>query len=568
MDGEHRDPKVSNPPTWRTGESCESRDRAQPGPGHDALALIGPVVDALPAPAVVVDAQLRIVVVNTAWNDARVQYRLDSEIDDAPASYADLCQQLFVFSSAEREAFLNGVRHLTQGQRRDINVVTRLANADRVKQIGITGRRLSWASGSYAILVHKTLAEEAGTARADVKRARQQSTILHDASRVLTTGSEDDALQRIARLPVPALADLCLIHQRADDTLRAVALACTGAARRVATKLAQAPPDELPTVARDGRPLVVPNLPGIPHVPLTRIPQARSTLIVPLVGHDGVLGTLTLAVLSGARRLTTDDLALAEILAHQAAAAIERVELRDHAERAIQAREAFLTIAAHELKTPVAGIKLLGQGLLRRLRRTGTLDSHQVEVSVSILMQEIDRLTELVNDLLDATRLREHRLQLHAKRIDLAQLTVNVIDRFTGALEKRPQHRIVVDAPDPVVGAWDPGQVEQVIINLVSNALKFSPRGGEVRITVGINRGDALLSVRDHGIGITREVTEHLFDPFSRDSAAHPGIEGIGLGLYITRQIVELHGGTIAITGAPGDGTTATVRLPLADDGR
>jgi signal transduction histidine kinase len=138
-----------------------------------------------------------------------------------------------------------------------------------------------------------------------------------------------------------------------------------------------------------------------------------------------------------------------------------------------------------------------------------------------------------------------------------------VLDRFAADVERRGRCTLTLDAAGPVVGRWDPDRLDQVLTNLVSNALKYSPEGGEVRVGVRRDDGEAALTVSDQGIGIPPAERATLFEPFARGAAARRIAEGTGLGLSIAATIVARHGGTIACESEVGVGSTFTVRLPL-----
>jgi signal transduction histidine kinase len=154
-------------------------------------------------------------------------------------------------------------------------------------------------------------------------------------------------------------------------------------------------------------------------------------------------------------------------------------------------------------------------------------------------------------------------LALRRQPCDLAELARQVVERFQEAPERTEHHQVVLDAPAPVVGTWDSDRLDQVLTNLLGNALKYSPDGGEVRVGVGMVGEQAELSVSDQGIGIARGDQHRLFQPFGRAHQVGRSIHGVGLGLYITAQIVERHGGTISLESKPGAGSTFRVRLPL-----
>ena len=146
--------------------------------------------------------------------------------------------------------------------------------------------------------------------------------------------------------------------------------------------------------------------------------------------------------------------------------------------------------------------------------------------------------------------------------IDVVDLARQVLERFEDLAAYAPRHTLVLDASQSVVGVWDPVQLDHVVTNLVSNALKYSPAGGEVRVTIAALDGWVNLQVSDQGVGIAAPDQARLFEPFARGAHIESGVEGTGLGLYITAGIVRRHGGDLRIDSAEGRGTTVIVRLP------
>jgi signal transduction histidine kinase len=239
--------------------------------------------------------------------------------------------------------------------------------------------------------------------------------------------------------------------------------------------------------------------------------------------------------------------------------------LRIASERTSQVRREFLLTASHELKTPITSIKAATQMLARRLAEPPErVDPQKVHNLIRIISSQVERLEALVRDLLDATRVEQGRLELRLETVDLVDVARQVLERFEDIAERRPQHTLVLDAPTVVLGRWDPIQLDHVLTNLISNALKYSPAGGEVRVELGEDDGNAILQVSDHGLGIAGKDQARLFEPFARGSNAGPGIAGTGLGLYITAAIVRRHGGDLRIDSVEGAGTTVEVRLPTA----
>lgn len=239
--------------------------------------------------------------------------------------------------------------------------------------------------------------------------------------------------------------------------------------------------------------------------------------------------------------------------------------LRAESDRIAHARQEFLLTASHELKTPITSVKMAAQLLDRALIQPDPAfpaDRESIARWRRQLMLGVERLERLIAELLDATRIQQGRLALRPRRVDLSEMALAVVERFEIASDRRVTHALILDAPEPVEGVWDPSGIDQVLTNLVSNALKYSPDGGNVTVRVAGDGDGAVLSVTDAGIGITPEQQDELFKPFARGSTLAHGISGTGLGLYITKRVVEQHGGTIAIESIPGIRTTFTVCLP------
>lgn len=233
---------------------------------------------------------------------------------------------------------------------------------------------------------------------------------------------------------------------------------------------------------------------------------------------------------------------------------------RRAAEDALRVRDEFLSIASHELRTPLTAISGYTQVVLRQLERDGQLQPERFAQSLQTIRGQAGKLSRLITQLLDVSRLETEKLSLERVPTDLTDLveqTVAVV-RVVGG-----QHRITVEAPSSLEALVDPLRLEQVLTNLLDNAVKYSPEESEVEVVLRRDGADALeLAVRDHGPGIPAEKRDQLFERFYQAHASgHHG--GMGLGLYISREIVELHGGTIRAEFPSDGGSRFVVRLPV-----
>jgi PAS domain S-box-containing protein len=223
-----------------------------------------------------------------------------------------------------------------------------------------------------------------------------------------------------------------------------------------------------------------------------------------------------------------------------------------------QLKSTFISVISHELKTPVALIKGYA-GTLRREDAQWDVDT--VRQSAAVIEEEADRLTRLINNLLDASRLQAGGLKLQKSDVRLDQLAARLVDKFRTQTDK---HLLSVDFPDdfPLVQA-DAARLEQVLSNLVDNALKYSPRGGTVRVAGRVLPSEVIISVSDEGIGIPLEEHARVFERFYRvDDTLSSRVQGSGLGLYLTKAVVEAHGGRVWVESQPGHGACFSFALP------
>jgi PAS domain S-box-containing protein len=230
------------------------------------------------------------------------------------------------------------------------------------------------------------------------------------------------------------------------------------------------------------------------------------------------------------------------------------------AEALVRAQDVFLAVAAHELKTPMTGAKIATQLLLRRFAQCGAANPDQLQWALQTIDQQIGRLGRLVSQLLETARLQADRLSLEPAPTDVTALLRAAVDQ---AQARTKQHEVALSAPDELWAEVDAARLEQVVANLLDNALKFSPQGGRIEVTLHRPTAEHLeLAVRDQGIGVPEEHRPHLFERFYQAHASTHR-SGLGLGLYISREIVARHGGEIAADFPLEGGTRIVVTLPL-----
>lgn len=263
-------------------------------------------------------------------------------------------------------------------------------------------------------------------------------------------------------------------------------------------------------------------------------------------------------------RASAEELRGLQTLANLTSVAMANVQLYDELQQrvrecqaAVEARDEFIAIAAHELRTPLTALQLQLQGLLLRKE---SVEPGLLSERVSRAIQSGKRLGLLIDGLLDVSQAAQGNLVLETQQLDLVELCRNVVSGFDRAAE-RAGCALSFDARQAVTGIWDGTRIEQVLAHLLSNALKFG-RGMPIEVRVLRRGAEVRLEVQDHGTGIPPELADKLFERFGRAGAVNH-YAGLGLGLYLAREIVEAHGGRIRCHSAPNEGSTFIVELPL-----
>jgi len=297
-------------------------------------------------------------------------------------------------------------------------------------------------------------------------------------------------------------------------------------------------------------------------------PGNTSLAAIPLSVKGRAIGVLGLSF-AAFRSFSADDHTFLLTLARQCALALERARLyeaeraaRAEAQEAIHVRDTFLSIASHELKNPLTSLLGNAQLLQRRSARAGT-QSARDQQNVAVIVDQAARLNKLLTALLDVSQMEAGQLSIERTPLDLCELAQRVTTDVQPTLT---QHTINASNPGlPLIVNGDVLRLEQVLQNLLQNAIKYSPAGGRVTVAVEQREQMACVAVTDQGIGIPQSVLPRLFDRFYRAAQVDSGgIGGLGIGLYVVKEIVTLHDGTITVTSTEGVGSTFTICLPLA----
>jgi signal transduction histidine kinase/CHASE3 domain sensor protein len=486
-------------------------------------------------------------------------------------------------SGPRRDALEKALDNLLAHRRRIARETERTAG-----QENLWSSILIFASGGAALLllialsvpVTRTLASLYDTerlARARAEAAERRSSFLAKASGVLASSLDYRAtLASVARLAVPEMGDWCIVDVAdAEGRLQRLAVHHAdpskvevlrtlwelypeepkqpyGSGKVFATGEAEVSPeitDEmLHSFARDE-----------PHYAILRDLGFKSYMSLPLSVRGRTIGVLSFAAAESDIRYREEDLEFGRHLARRASLAIDNAGLFREAREAVGARDDFLSIASHELKTPVTTLQLQIQSLLRRAEVD---PSHAAQASVERLAaadRQVIRLTKLINELLDISRITGKGLELELEPVDLAAVVRDVVARNDEEL-KRARCQIRLELEPSPSGTWDRMRVEQIVTNFLSNAIKYGA-GRPIDIRVDGDENAARLTVRDRGIGIRPEHQARIFQRFER-AVSKSDYGGFGLGLWIVRQIVDAHGGEIHVTSAPGQGSAFTVELP------
>lgn len=245
-------------------------------------------------------------------------------------------------------------------------------------------------------------------------------------------------------------------------------------------------------------------------------------------------------------------LRLLDLLARLAADAIEQSQLKMELSKAVALREEFLSVASHELKTPLTSLKLQLQMIELGKNDVG---------SVTLALKQVESLNSLIEDLLDVSRLQSGKFSFQSERTDLSEVVESTALQFSEQL-KSANCPIALNLQKPLIGKWDPRRIEQIVANLISNAIKYAP-GSKIEVITNCQEDLVTLIVRDSGPGIPNHLHEQIFERFNRGNRSINNYGGLGLGLYIVRSIVEAKGGKIRVDSESGKGAEFVVQLPL-----
>jgi signal transduction histidine kinase/ActR/RegA family two-component response regulator len=416
--------------------------------------------------------------------------------------------------------------------------------------------------------------------RAAAESAERRAKLLAEASTILSSSLDyETTLKQVARLAVPDLADWCGVDMAGDDgSIGRLAVAHKDPAKVEWAKELQRryPPDPdeergVPNVLRTGRSEIYNDINDEmlaaaarddEHLRIMHEIGFTSAMLVPLAVHGRTFGALVFVTTAeSGRRYDATDLAFAEDLGRRAAVAIENARLYRDAQESSRLKDEFLATVSHELRTPLTAV----MGWAHMLR-TNQLDERSAAHALETIERNARAQAQLIDDLLDVSRVITGKLRLDVRPVDSGSFVESAIEAVRPAAEAKGIR--IQEAFDEGVApvAGDPVRLQQVVWNLLANAIKFTPRGGVVRVSLRRVDSHVEILVSDNGVGIGPEFLPHVFERFRQadmSTTRHHG--GLGLGLSIVRHLVELHGGTVeAESAGEGRGATFVVRLPVA----
>ena len=410
------------------------------------------------------------------------------------------------------------------------------------------------------------------------RRGREQAAFLAQAGAALARARDyEETLRAVANLTVPTIADWCAVDIVAEGgELHRLAVAHVDPAKiELARTLQERYPADpqspygVHQVIRTGAPVMMSHIPDelvvaaardAGHLQTIRELGLTSYMCVPLLAQGRTLGVLTFVTAESGRRYTAADLRFAEDLAARAALAMDNARAYGETRRANRLKDEFLGTLSHELRTPLNAI--LGYA---RMLRSGTLAIDRQARALEILERNATSLTQIVEDVLDVSRIISGKTRLNVQAVELPSVVEQAVATVRPTAEAKGVRLHATIAHQALLVSGDPDRLQQVIWNLLSNAVKFTPHGEEVQIRLVRVDSHVEIVVSDTGRGISPEFLPHVFERFRQaDSQFSREHGGLGLGLAISRHLVELHGGTIhAASDGEGKGATFRVKLPL-----
>jgi PAS domain S-box-containing protein len=527
-------------------------------------------------------------------DDAILSKNLDGIIQSCNSS----AERIFGYSAAElvgrpitmlippdrRGEEMRILERLRRGERIDHYETVRIAKDGHPIHVSLTISPIRDASGAIvgASKIARDISERKQTEQA-LRRAQQMARFMANASLALADLSDERTiLQRVASLSVPFFADWCTADIVGEGVLERVAVAHSepgkaGLAHEIAGRWLPGINDSMGPgwVAASGKSEIVEDIGQAPlswvreegHRRVLQELGFASYLCVPvMIRARGACAVLTFATGRPERRYDSMDLRVAEDLAHRTAVALENAMLYRGAVEADHRKDDFLAVLSHELRTPLNAIVGWSHVL-----REGTASLEMVRKAAETIHRNAQVQARLISDILDISRIAAGKMRLDLQAVDLPAVVEAALASLRPAADAKGVRLETAFDPEAGPVSGDPSRLQQIVWNLVCNAIKFVPEGrGRVRASLEAQGPHVRLTVEDNGPGIDSAFLPHVFDRFRQaESGANRRSQGLGLGLAIVRQLVELHGGTVQAANRPdGLGACFTVQLPCRGEAR
>jgi signal transduction histidine kinase len=401
---------------------------------------------------------------------------------------------------------------------------------------------------------------------------------ISEVGRILSSSLDYNlTLAVLARLVVSNIGDFCIVDILENGKMKRLVVRSSDPKKQAKVeRFFTFPPDPknkeaIYDAAKEGSPILIKRVTKKWLNTVSKIEEERqlvqelglnSFIFAPLKSRGKVIGVLTVASSQKGFKYKDDDCHFVEALASRAGLAVDNARLFSEVQEALRSRDEFLSIASHELKTPLTSILMNMQFILMKIKKAsgGNIDTKEFTKLIELNVEQSRRMSRLINDLLNISVISSGRLKIEKDEVNLKTLIQKVIAQFDTQLAKE-KIKLTFKADGDAIGRMDRLRIEQVISNLISNAIKYGMKK-PIEVSLENSENSAIITVRDYGIGIKDEATLRIFERFQR-GVNDKDFKGIGVGLYITRQIVEAHGGKITVESIEGKGSTFIVTLPL-----
>lgn len=411
------------------------------------------------------------------------------------------------------------------------------------------------------------------------KQIEKNLTYLAQASKILASSLDfNQTLKSIAELGVPEIADWCAVDMLTDQNeIKRLSVAHVDPkqvkwAWQIYKKNPPKMDDDENGVVRVLKTGISEFIPDITKEMIDAAAKTetdkillekisfKSVMIIPLIVESRPIGALTFVCTGDSNRhFTKAELTVAEEVASRAALAIHNSRLFGDAQHAISVRDEFISVASHELKTPVTSLKMYTQIISKQLEQRG--EEHLLTPLIKMNAQ-IDKLTLLINDLLNISKIQLGKLEFNEESFDLQEVVEDTVQSLQSTT---PTHKIKIEGTlkNPVWG--DKDRISQVVTNLLTNAIKYSPKADKVKIKLFETRKNSEVRFIDYGIGIDKEQQRKIFNRFYRVTGAEERtFPGLGIGLYISSEIIKRHGGKMSVKSVKGKGSEFCFSIPRA----